>query len=81
MILMAICYYLSSPALPKRCTPPFGLHLRSHASAPQRNSLHSQPVAYCQHRPRIAFALILPPPAFAGPPSQRLLALKPLFFQ
>ena len=38
--------------------------------------LHSQPAAYCQRRARIAPALILPPPAFAGPPSQRLLRLQ-----
>ena len=38
--------------------------------------LHSQPAAYCQRRARIAIVLILLPPAFAGPPSQRLLRLQ-----
>ena len=39
-------------------------------------SLHSQPAAYCQRRARIALVLILLLPAFAGPPSQRLLRLQ-----
>ena len=71
----AACSSAHAPALH---TSPEGLRLCSMCLRCQGHggSLHSQPAAYCQRRARIALVLILLLPAFAGPPSQRLLRLQ-----